>query len=212
MEGGISMTDNNCMLMQECNPSDCQALCCYDGVYLLPGEAELIKDVVRHFPDHFRHLPDEFITYGEWRDGTKGLKTATKPFEFTIENFPKHFNKTKCVFATADHLCSLQALAMSLGVHKWTFKPFACWLFPLRVEDGRLISPPLPGQVDPDYIDDEYPGYVSYVPCGKYVPTGRPWFEVLEEEINYFEASEHLPVWANRGISIHDIIKLAKVI
>lgn len=205
------MNGNKIMFMKACDPAECQALCCYDGVYLLSGEAELITDVVNRFPEHFRHLPEEYVVYSEWRDGTKGLKTATKPFAFTINNFPLHFNQTKCVFATENHLCSLQALANSIGVHKWTFKPSACWLFPLRIEKGELTSPPLPDETDPDFIDDTYPGYVSFVPCGRYEPTGKPWHEVLEEEINYFESVEQVPVWANKGLTVDKIIELAKI-
>lgn len=198
------------MLVKGCDPAGCQALCCYDGVYLLAGEDELIRSVVRKYPEHFQELPAEYVVKGVWPDGTEGVKTATRPFSFTIEDFPPHFNQTKCVFATQDHMCLLQALAVDLGVHKWTFKPTACWLFPLTIEAGELAPPPMPGEADPDYVDESYPGYVTFVPCGKFTPDGQPWDEAYAEEIAFFDTVDQLPLWANRGLSLEEIIARSK--
>lgn len=198
------------MMVNGCDPAGCQALCCYDGVYLLPGEAELIRAVVQRYPEHFQSLPAQFIVNGAWPDGTEGVKTATRPFRFSIDDFPPHFNHTKCVFATADHMCLLQALAVELGVHKWTFKPTACWLFPLTIQEGELAPPPMPGEPDPDYVDASYPGYVTFVPCGKFTPEGAPWQEAFAEEMAFFETVDQLPLWANRGLSLEEIIERAK--
>lgn len=205
------LENKNGLLLKHCALNECQVLCCYDGVYLCNGEDNLIHDVVNAFPDYFKHLPEDYIVYGEWRDGAKGLKTATTYFEYNIISFPKHFNKTRCVFVTEDYRCSLQIAAEHIGVHKWTFKPLACWLFPLTLNDGDIVPPPLPNEKDSSYIDESYPGYVSFVPCGKDNPEGNPWQEVLHEEIEYFHQAQHLPVWADRGLKLNEIIELAKL-
>jgi hypothetical protein len=199
------------LLLKKCVPSNCQALCCYDGVYLSKGEANLVQCVVEKFPKCFKHLSGECVTYGEWRDGTKGLKTSIRPFEYTILDFPRHFNSTRCVFAREDHLCSLEVAARSAGLHRWTFKPLACWLFPLRLKDSQLVPPPLPDSRDPDYIDEAYPGFVTFLPCGKHQSDGDPWRQVLKEEIIYFEQADQLPLWTSKGLDLEEIIQLARV-
>ncbi|GFO64521.1 hypothetical protein M1B72_16415 [Geomonas paludis] len=204
------MDNDVTMLVKGCDPAGCQGLCCYDGVYLLPGEDELIRAVVGRYPEHFAGLPGEYIVAGSWPDGTRGVKTATRPFAFTTDAFPPHFNHTRCVFATSDHMCLLQGLAVHLGVHKWTFKPTACWLFPLTIKEGELAPPPLPGEPDPDYVDESYPGYVTFVPCGTFAPDGNPWQQAFADEIAFFDAVDQLPLWANRGLPLEEIIERAK--
>lgn len=205
------MENDVTMLVKGCDPAGCQGLCCYDGVYLLPGEDELIRTVVERYPEHFQGLPADYIVAGSWPDGTQGVKTATKPFTFTTDAFPPHFNHTRCVFATSDHMCLLQGLAVQLGVHKWTFKPTACWLFPLTIKEGELAPPPLPGEPDPDYVDESYPGYVTFVPCGTFAADGNPWQQEFADEITFFDAVDQLPLWANRGLSLEEIIERAKL-
>jgi hypothetical protein len=64
----------------------------------------------------------------------------------------------------------------------WTYKPEACWLHPLRWENGRLVPPPRSQARDPDATEG-YPGYSTYTPCGRHRPDGRVWSEVLREEL-----------------------------
>lgn len=186
-------------------------MCCYDGVYLLDGEKELIQKVVSAYPIFFSHLQNNFIIIGNWRDHVTGWKTATRPYEYSNPSFPRHFERTRCVFATENHLCSLQVAATNLGIHKWTFKPSACWLFPLRLDGGDISAPPMEGEADPDYLDESYPGYPSFVPCGKHTDDGLPWRVTLKEEIEYFNTHSQLPVWRLDGMSLEQIIARSKI-
>src|SRR5262249_44199835 len=105
-------------------------------------------------------------------------------------DFPAHFTRTRCVFCLEDHKCSLQVLAVERGLHKWTYKPKACWMFPLRIKDGHPCPPPAADEPDPDNLGEEYPGYCKFVPGGKDLPGGDPWQITLAEEIRFWRSSE----------------------
>jgi tetratricopeptide (TPR) repeat protein len=161
----------------------CQAVCCYDGVYLLDGEEVKIKEVVKRYPQYFENLPDEFIVDGNWKDIAKGRKTAVKPWQYDAEDFPAHFDRTRCVFADDDGLCTLQKAATDLNFHPWKFKPMACWAFPLRLENNSIVGPPKECEEDPDYVDETFPGYTKYVRCGRHDNDGISWVDVYRQEI-----------------------------
>jgi hypothetical protein len=173
------------LLLKSCNLDSCQAACCYDGVYLTDYEEEIIKKVVSMAPDIFSDLPEKYIVDGSWMEH-QGRKTAIKDYCYTSITFPKHFNQTRCVFCNDKHLCLLQIYAIQNNLHKWTFKPMSCWLFPLTLKKGDLSPPPLFGEPDPNNIGPEYPGYVTYTTCGKHNEEGSDWREVLKEEIEHY--------------------------
>ncbi|WP_167347597.1 tetratricopeptide repeat protein, partial [Paenibacillus ihuae] len=77
---------------------NCEAMCCYDGVYLNKGEEEMLKNTVSVYPQYFSHLPTEFIVDGNWRNEVVGRKTATRSHQYTNRDFPSHFDHTRCVF------------------------------------------------------------------------------------------------------------------
>lgn len=110
----------------------CEAFCCYDGVYIDEEEEERIKEFVNEYRDKFTHLPEEFIVDGNWRDIVVGRKTATKPHIYQEEEYPNHFEQTRCVFVLPNNECSLQRVATDLDYHPWKFKPKSCWMFPIR--------------------------------------------------------------------------------
>jgi hypothetical protein len=172
--------------LKPCIFPECEAFCCYDGVYLSEGEEEMIKAVATNWPENFRHLPEEYVVDGNWYDRIKGRKTAVRPFTYKSPDYPKHFDHTRCVFAYEDGRCSLQTAAQKQGLHPWRFKPAACWLFPLKYLGERVILPPYGKEKDPDYIDEGYPGFVTFLPCGRHSEDGLPWYQVLEKEILYF--------------------------
>jgi hypothetical protein len=58
-------------------------------------------------------------------------------------------------------LCAFQKLAIKEGKHPWSYKPRACGLFPLVEKKGMIIPPPEHGEIDDDYIDDKYPGFIN---------------------------------------------------
>lgn len=196
--------------LKVCNLAECEARCCYDGIYLSDGEDELIMELVEACPDLFPPLPQPPIIYSEWGESVKGNKTATVPFVHADPDYPPHFTPTRCAFLTNDHRCSLQTASVKLGFHKWTFKPRGCWGFPLHYRQPVIMPPPLPDEPDPDYVDDSYPGYVKFTVCGRHNPDGAPWHETLREEIEYLRASPEDPSWRRFGLSQGALVALAR--
>ncbi|WP_028775506.1 AAA family ATPase [Shimazuella kribbensis] len=164
----------------------CDAICCYDGVYLLEDEEELLKTTVNKYPTYFEHLPEEFIVDGNWQDIQVGRKTAVRPHIYKSD-YPAHFEQTRCVFALEGGLCSLQKAATALDFHPWKFKPTACWSFPIRLKNGHISGPPAIDEQDPDYIDETYPGYSKFVPCGKHHDDGMSWSRHYQQELQYLK-------------------------
>jgi len=52
--------------VKRCDLNECEAMCCYDGVYLNSKDQETIKLVVNKFPVFFKHLPYKYIENGTW--------------------------------------------------------------------------------------------------------------------------------------------------
>lgn len=166
----------------------CQAKCCYDGVYLNETEVNAIKQFVDTYPEYFTDLPQEFIVDGTWPGMEDTKKTATKPFIYDGPDYPKHFTNTRCVFADENGLCKLQTVATEKQLHPWKVKPRACWSFPIRgIRKNKIIPPPSIGEPDVDNIGPEYPGYVSFLPCGKPRQKGSSWKSILKNEIQYYK-------------------------
>lgn len=163
-----------------CDLKVCEGICCSDGAFLLPEEEQAIHDVVAKYPQHFKHLPKNYIFDGEW-EGNLGRKTAV--YKFGYKNKPAHFANTRCAFSESDGKCSLQTLAVKLDKHKWHFKPMGCWLFPLSADDKGLIAPPRSRREDPNNLGKDYPGFASFAPCGKHEAKGKVWWIQLKEEV-----------------------------
>lgn len=174
--------------LKKCNMQICPGFCCYDGVYLKPEEEEKLKNVIKSHPEDFPLPAEDYFEDGNWHNKVKGRKTAVKLFQYP-SNFPKHFNQTKCMFADDKGLCILQKIALREKIHPWTYKPFACCLFPLIERDGQLIPPPNKGEKDDYFIDEKYPGFVNCLYCGIDCDDGESWTDVLKDEIKYFKQS-----------------------
>jgi len=115
-------------------------------------------------------------------------KILRTPYTYQNPQFPAHFPQTRCVLRLPDVRCALQVLATRLGKHPWTYKPKACWMHPLLREGPQgLVPPPIHHTDDPDRIDEQYPGFVTYTPCGQHHEDGSPWEEVVAEEIAYYQ-------------------------
>jgi tetratricopeptide (TPR) repeat protein len=183
---GTPRSRSRVVRLRVCNLDQCEARCCYDGVYLMPGEEEKIRAAVEASPELFRALPSDYIVEGTWAGKSQGRKTATRPHDFKSQSFPAHFTRTRCVFCADDHRCLLQVAAVRRRLHKWTYKPAACWMFPMRIVDGAPAPPPARDQPDPDALGPEYPGYTKFVPCGQDCSDGLPWKQTLRGEIEYF--------------------------
>lgn len=199
------VTKKAAIKLTRCDIATCEAMCCHDGVYLMAGEEEFLKELVARVPDLRAAIPQNFIEDGFWNGTFYGRKTVTRPYEYQSSQFPAHFPRTRCVFGDADGLCELEKFARRRGNHPWSFKPAACWLFPLSAENGSPVPPPMDPTLDP-YYQPGYPGYVSAVPCGRHDPMGQPWWETLRMEVEYLDAAKGLPVLGSLGHMLKDLL------
>jgi hypothetical protein len=174
------------LCLSVCDVRQCEARCCYDGVYLQGGEELKLRELVAREPVLRGRLPAEFIVDGYWDGELLGRKTATRPHDYRSPDFPAHFARTRCVFADAAGFCELQKLALAQGLHPWAYKPTTCWMFPLQ-DDSGVPAAPVASPADDPYATESYPGYANFVPCGRHDAQGRPWREALQQEIAYLE-------------------------
>jgi hypothetical protein len=188
-----------------CDLARCEGRCCYDGAYLLRGEEEFLKELVAKVPALRKTLPSQFIVDGWWEGQFYGRKTATRPAVYRSADFPAHFTSTRCVFGDDNGYCRLETFARGRGQHPWTFKPTICWMFPLHEKNGRPAPPPLRKQDDP-YRTKKYPGYATFLPCGRNDPQGKPWREALAKEIDYRKQAKRLPVLGSAGHSVDELL------
>jgi hypothetical protein len=197
--------NGECLKLTVCDVTRCEAMCCYDGVYLEPQEEAFLQELVARVPALRAHLPETFIVDGWWQGEHLGRKTATRPQAYRNPDFPAHFTRTRCVFADGQGFCELEKLALSRGQHPWTFKPSTCWLFPLHEAQGEPEPPPVEAAQDP-YREPGYPGYATVVPCGRHDPQGRPWRDALSREINYLSTIRPVPVLNAPGHTVSDCL------
>ena len=177
-----------CIGQYQC--TNCQAKCCYDGVYIDDEEEKRIREFVKEYPEFFADLPSPYIVDGDWPGMRSERKTAKVPFDGYDSTYPKHFTRTRCVFAMESGECKLQRVATDQQLHPWKIKPRACWSFPIPgVANNEILPPTAAGQPDPNYVDESYPGYVTFLPCVQtQCDSDRklPWFEKYHFEIEYY--------------------------
>lgn len=143
---------------------NCDAWCCYDGVYLTKEDEIKINNLVKQNKEFFLFLPKDYIVLGEWEGYVSGNKTNVKPKEYKSKDYPKHFNKTCCVFLK-DNKCMLEEFAVKNGEDRWKYKPRTCCIFPLQKKDNEYV---IPSSVEDDCnIGEKYPGFVSLCTCYK---------------------------------------------
>jgi hypothetical protein len=188
-----------------CDIRQCEGRCCYDGVYLLPGEEDFLRELVARVPALAAKLPAEFVVDGHWNGENLGRKTATRPVQYEAADFPAHFTRTRCVFSDAAGYCELEKFARSRDQHPWTFKPTTCWMFPLQ-DDNGVPAEPVRGAEDDPYFTPEYAGYASCVPCGRHDPAGTPWRQAVAREIAYLQAAPRLPVLGTAGHTVSELL------
>jgi hypothetical protein len=188
-----------------CDVTKCEGRCCYDGVYLQPGEEAFLHELVGKVPALRAAVPEEFVVDGYWNGENLGRKTATRPHDYQSADFPRHFTRTRCVFADAQGFCELEKFARGNGQHPWTYKPTTCWMFPLQEDDGAVATP-VRGPSDDPYFTDEYPGYASCVPCGRHDRAGTHWRKSLSREISYLEGASTLPLLGTPGHTVDELL------
>lgn len=172
--------------LQPCSLSTCLGTCCYDGASVDEATGNAVQKLVDERRPDFAamglDLPDAVIETSEW-NGVVGKKTKSRPFQRpSIKDYPPHFNKSACVFLVNDGRCALQILSQADGKHRWYYKPFTCWLHPIKISKDaiRLYDE----TSDPNILPD-YPGFVVCAHCGRTDEQGRPAANVLSEELDY---------------------------
>lgn len=185
--------------LRACGPQrKCRAECCSHGVRLDPAEAGRVADIVREHPAFFSHLSrvkqalvpiddpnlgrvffTEVVTAdGSGKNGIRRSMGAGKTINIAEHGDPM------CVFALEDRRCSLQVASVALGLHPWTFKPTACWLFPLKYSVHELTDNKKYYRLD--WAGAVRPEVADY-PCSRVDPGGDRATGVLQQEITYFK-------------------------
>jgi hypothetical protein len=165
----------------------CHGMCCYGGVSVDDATAATLQQLAQDRAADFRalglDLPTTVVAPTEWH-GVVGNITALKPraFRSLVPDFPAHFDETACVFLLDDARCGLQALAVQDGKHPWTYKPFSCWLHPVKLADGEIRV--FDAATDPLALAD-YDGFVCHTQCGRTDPEGVPAALALTAELTF---------------------------
>jgi hypothetical protein len=173
--------------IKRCSLTNCFGMCCYDGASVDAETGAAIQKLASERRSAFEamglDLPDRVVEQSNW-NGVPGTKTVTRPFPYRslVKDYPAHFNETACVFLLDDGRCGLQILSEQDGRNPWYYKPFTCWLQPIKLSDGaiRLYDE----QSDPNILQD-YDGFVIRTQCGCTEASGYPASEVLRDELEF---------------------------
>jgi hypothetical protein len=138
--------------------------CCQYGVYADSKEYEKIlsvKDEIIGLMDESqsKNVDDWFEAPEKDDDFESGIAVGT------------NIINDKCTFLDKHGLCTLQRLGLSKSLHKWTYKPIFCVLFPLTVYQGALT-------VDDEHID-------RLTSCNRYANESHTIFDSCREELRY---------------------------
>lgn len=139
--------------------------CCNYGVYADYKEHEKIlsvKDEIIEMMDESqsRNVDDWFEAPEKDDDFESGIAVGT------------NLINDKCTFLDKNGLCILQRLGLSKGMHKWTYKPIYCVLFPLTIYQGALT------------VDDEHIDRLNS--CNRNPGENNTIFDSCKEELKYF--------------------------
>jgi hypothetical protein len=160
-----------------CDISKCGGGCCNSGVYADMSEHDRIlahTDEIAAAMDSTQN-PDPTT----WFDGIiiddddfpsgRAIGTAAHKRDGGISGF-----KEGCVFLDHRHFCSIQVAAANAGLHRWSWKPDYCILFPVTVAKGILTY-------DNGHSEDLH--YCGPSGAGNYV---HSVFEAMQEELRHF--------------------------
>jgi hypothetical protein len=173
--------------LSRCSLDGCHGMCCYGGVSVDDSTAAVLQKLATDRASDFRNmeldLPAKVVGPTEWR-GTPGNITALKPrpFRSLMRDYPAHFEETACVFLMNDSRCGLQVLANRDGKHPWYYKPFSCWLLPIKIWKSEIHL--YTDETDPFRFPD-YEGFTSRTCCGRTSESGLSAAEVLKPELEY---------------------------
>jgi hypothetical protein len=173
--------------ISRCSLASCRGTCCYGGVRVDDDTAQVLQQLSVDRASAFREmglsLPSAVVVKTEWQ-GVAGNITALKPFPFRslVAEYPVHFDETACTFLMGDGRCGLQVLAELDGKHPWYYKPFSCWLLPIKLWNFEIRL--FDKETDP-FIFPGYNGFISQTFCGRTSECGLPAVEVLEPELTF---------------------------
>ena len=173
--------------LTRCALADCHGVCCHDGVPVDDDTARTIETLARTRASDFSEMglsiPREVIVENQWQ-GAVSKKTAVRafPFRSLVAGYPSHFPETACVFLLGDGRCGLQVLAQGDDKHPWYYKPFACWLHPIKITGAAIHL--YDETSDPNRYPD-YDGFVCRTFCGRTAEDGCAAADLLQEELRY---------------------------
>jgi hypothetical protein len=165
----------------------CEGMCCYGGVSVDNDTAEVLQRLATERRSDFQKmgldLPHPVVAKTEWH-GVVGNITALKPrnFRSRVADYPAHFEETACAFLMEDARCGLQVLAELDGKHPWYYKPFSCWLLPIKLWKGAIR---LFDKITDPFLYPDYPGFISRIRCGLTDERGEPASVLLTPELEY---------------------------
>ena len=165
----------------------CQGMCCYGGVSVDRDTADVLQRLAKERKSDFQkmglELADLPVVSTEWQ-GVVGNITALKPrsFRSRVKDYPKHFDETACAFLMEDARCGLQVLSEMDGKHPWFYKPFSCWLLPIKLWKGAIR---LFDKITDPFLYPDYPGFISRTFCGRTDARGEVASKLLMPELDY---------------------------
>lgn len=173
--------------LSRCKLADCHGVCCHDGVPVDDDTARTIESLARTRASDLSEMglsmPEEVIVDNQWQ-GLVSKKTAVRSFAFRsrVDGYPSHFPETACVFLLDDGRCGLQILAQRDDKHPWYYKPFACWLHPIKIAGSAIHL--YDETSDPNRYPD-YDGFVCRTFCGRTAKDGCAAGDLLQDELRY---------------------------
>jgi hypothetical protein len=113
-----------------CNLKKCKGRCCRDGVGIDTEEMKIILSNKELFiPLLEKHKRNPSLWFEEQSDD------SDFPSGTSVDTTVKDGG---CIFLEKSSGCVLETVALRAGLHRWTYKPFYCILYPLVYINGRL--------------------------------------------------------------------------
>jgi hypothetical protein len=139
---------------------NCLGMCCSLPVAVTQEETEVLTKTVKDksviFMKMAKSIPGPVIKFNaktkrsylakRYRDFRQMNKIVYNLMNKERKRLPLGFKFflnfiRSCVFTLDDGSCALQVLAEQEGLHKWYYKPFNCWKYPLSIDKGHLTLP-----------------------------------------------------------------------
>lgn len=165
-----------------CNLKDCQGLCCHEGCEPYEEETKVIKELIVKQRLFFDSVGIDLSTSPFYVNEDGEERTRKVPYTYTAP-IPSHFSHTACVFRDNKNRCSLQMLGATEEKPSWWYKPLACWLHPIVLENNGEKIITIPDEQNDDCAEPGYPGFSAFTPCGADAPDGEPGYVILAHEL-----------------------------